>query len=44
MISCISPSQHAKILMTQAPGATPTYFEPSGASCPPPVPAAIPAT
>ena len=42
--SWISPSQHARILTTHAPGATPTYLEPSGASCPPPVPAAIPAT
>ena len=44
IISCISPSQQAKILITHAPGATPMYLEPSGDSCPPPVPAAIPAT
>ena len=44
MMSWMSPSQHAKMLIIHAPGATPTYLEPSGDSCPPPVPAAMPAT
>ena len=44
IMSCISPSQQARILITQAPGATPIYLAPSADTCPPPVPAAIPAT
>ena len=43
--SSMSPSQHARRLIRNAPGAAPMYFRPEvGSAWPPPVPAAIPAT
>ena len=45
MTSSMSPSQQARMLIRKAPGAAPTYLRPvAGSVCPPPLPAAIPAT